>query len=118
MLAPSPSICFVVTVLKSTGSSFNNFIRDEYTTLKDVDDRIFSTSVDLVYNFTPIPITPPSDKDKLDFALPVDGEKQGSVWDASLPERARTVTLEVFATDDSASVQVRLIPQSKLMSRS
>ncbi|KAK1228931.1 hypothetical protein PQX77_008024 [Marasmius sp. AFHP31] len=95
-------------ILKSTGSSFTNFIRDEYTILKEVDDRIFSTSVDLVYNFTPIPITPPSDKDKLDFPVPTDTEKKGSVWDSSLPERARTVTLEVFATDDSASVQATL----------
>ncbi|EEB91136.1 hypothetical protein MPER_10554, partial [Moniliophthora perniciosa FA553] len=34
-------------VLKSTGSAFHSFIRDEYTTLAEVNDRIFSTSVDL-----------------------------------------------------------------------
>jgi hypothetical protein len=36
------------TVVKSTGSAFENFVVwDEYTTLVEVDCRIFSTSVDL-----------------------------------------------------------------------
>ena len=37
------------------------------------------------------------------------GEKgyEGSVWDDGIPERARTATLDIFATDESASVQVR-----------
>ncbi|KAL0575252.1 hypothetical protein V5O48_006717 [Marasmius crinis-equi] len=94
-------------ILKSTGSSFTNFIRDEYTTLMEVDDRIFSTSVDLAYTFAPISISPPKGEDKLDFALPADLQ-QGSVWDVKLAERARQITLEVFATDDSASVQATL----------
>ena len=33
-------------VLKSTGSAFHDFYRDEYTTLPDVYDRILSTEVD------------------------------------------------------------------------
>lgn len=33
-------------VLKTTGSEFNGFWRDEYTTLKEVTDRIFSTAID------------------------------------------------------------------------
>ncbi|KAG6879121.1 hypothetical protein C0992_005008 [Termitomyces sp. T32_za158] len=93
-------------VLKSTGSSFTSFIRDEYTTLAEVDDRIFSTAVDLQYTFAPIDLVAPKDEKKLDFKL---GEfAQGSVWDAiGVAQRARGITLEVFAEDDSASVQVR-----------
>ncbi|GAB2985005.1 factor-independent urate hydroxylase [Saccharothrix stipae] len=34
-----------VVVLKSTGSEFHGFPRDEYTTLKETDDRILATSV-------------------------------------------------------------------------
>ncbi|ESK86273.1 uricase (urate oxidase) [Moniliophthora roreri MCA 2997] len=92
-------------VLKSTGSAFRSFIRDEYTTLAEVDDRIFSTSVDLLYTFTPIDIPAPKDELKLDFSVPQ--VIQGGVWDTKVPEKARGVTLEVFAEDDSASVQVR-----------
>lgn len=97
-------------VLKSTGSSFTNFIRDEFTTLIEVDDRIFSTSIDLNYTFAPIQIQSPTDGKKLDFVAPIQkGEKgyEGSVWDDEIPERARIATLDVFATDESASVQVR-----------
>ena len=99
------------TVLKTTESSFTNFIRDEFTTLVEVDDRIFSTSIDLNYTFAPIYIQFPTDEKKLDFILPIQkGEKgyEGSVWDDEVPERARLATLDIFATDDSASVQVRL----------
>ncbi|KAH7869193.1 uncharacterized protein C8R40DRAFT_1060154, partial [Lentinula edodes] len=32
----------------------------------------------------------------------------GSVWDATVLDRARTITLEVFAEDESASVQATL----------
>ena len=103
-----PPIC---TVLKTTESSFTNFIRDEFTTLVEVDDRIFSTSIDLNYTFAPIHIQFPTDEKKLDFIVPIQkGEKgyEGSVWDDEIPERARLATLDIFATDDSASVQVRL----------
>lgn len=99
-----------ITVLKSAGSSFTNFVRDEFTTLVEVDDRIFSTSIDLNYTFAPFHIQSPSDEKKLEFIIPVQkGEKgyEGSVWDDGIPERARTATLDIFATDESASVQVR-----------
>jgi len=98
-------------VLKSTGSAFTNFIRDEFTTLVEVDDRIFSTSIDLNYTFAPIQIQSPIDEKKLDFIVPIQkGEKgyEGSVWDDEIPERARSSTLDIFATDDSASVQATL----------
>ncbi|KAH9481928.1 Uricase [Psilocybe cubensis] len=98
-------------VLKSTGSAFENFYRDEYTTLVEVNDRIFSTSVDLSYTFTNIPIAAPTDEKKLDFVIPVQkGETgyAGSVWDEDVPARARAATLETFAVDESASVQATL----------
>ena len=57
-------------VLKTTGSAFESFVRDEYTTLAEVNDRIFSTSIDLTYTFAPLPIP-----------APADGE--GKVFDAS-----------------------------------
>lgn len=103
------------SVLKSTGSAFQNFIQDEYTTLLEVDDRVFSTSVNLTYEFTPIKITviPPTDGKKLefDFVIPLKKGEQdyiGSVWDDDVPTRARIATLETFALDDSASVQATL----------
>lgn len=34
-----------LVVLKTTGSGFSGFLRDEYTTLPDTDDRIFATSI-------------------------------------------------------------------------
>jgi len=84
-------------VLKSTGSAFENFIRDEHTTLVEVNDRIFSTSVDLTYSFSPI-------------ALVTEG--LGALEPAMEFEKvfnsARDITLEIFAIDDSASVQATL----------
>ncbi|KII84316.1 hypothetical protein PLICRDRAFT_95300 [Plicaturopsis crispa FD-325 SS-3] len=94
-------------VLKTTESSFENFVRDEYTTLVEVDDRIFSTSVDLSYTFSRVSIPTPSDAKKLEFAVPE--VQAGGVWDGdAVARRARAVTLEVFAGDNSASVQATL----------
>ncbi|KAF8840936.1 uricase [Paxillus ammoniavirescens] len=100
-------------VLKSTGSAFEGFVRDEYTTLVEVSDRIFSTSVDLTYTFSPISIPLPTDPRLLDFNVPQNlGE--GGVWDAlGVAERARTATLDVFATDESASVQATLFKMAQ-----
>ncbi|KAJ2916086.1 hypothetical protein MD484_g4319, partial [Candolleomyces efflorescens] len=98
-------------VLKSTGSAFENFYKDEYTTLVPVDDRIFSTSVDLSYTFSDIKLVAPQDDKKLEFQVPLkegDVGFKGSVWDDSVAARARTATLEVFAVDESASVQATL----------
>jgi urate oxidase len=52
-------------VLKSTGSAFENFVRDEYTTLGEVDDRIFSTAVELEYEFAPIKVPAPTVRSEL-----------------------------------------------------
>jgi urate oxidase len=95
-------------VLKTSGSAFENFIKDEYTTLVPVNDRIFSTSVDLSYTFSPVPLSPPKDEKKLEFSVPDGADLVGGTWDGEgVAERARKITLDVFATDDSASVQVR-----------
>ncbi|KAG1851507.1 hypothetical protein C8R48DRAFT_725765 [Suillus tomentosus] len=95
-------------VLKSGGSAFHGFIRDEYTTLREVDDRVLSTSVDLTYTFAPLSLISPTDDKKLDFIVP-EGFALGGVWDAvNVATRARTATLDIFALDSSASVQATL----------
>jgi len=89
------------SVLKSTGSSFADFVRDEYTTLAEVDDRVFSTSVDLSYTYSPFAIRFPADAKKLAFEVPRE------VADAEgVAMKARVATLDIFATDESESVQV------------
>ncbi|KAF5359654.1 hypothetical protein D9756_002890 [Leucocoprinus leucothites] len=96
-------------VLKSTGSTFEGFVKDEFTTLVPVDDRIFSTSIDLTYTFKPFAVAAPRDDKKLEFEVPIQSGAEGysgSVWDESVPVKARKATLEVFAVDESASVQV------------
>jgi len=98
-------------VLKSTGSAFNGFYTDEFTTLVPVSDRIFSTSIDLSYTFSGISIASPTDEGKLEFIIPLKaGDKgyKGSVWDEDVPFRAKKATLETFAMDESASVQATL----------
>jgi urate oxidase len=42
-----------VTVLKSTGSEFSGFPRDQYTTLPEVDDRILATDVTAWWRYAP-----------------------------------------------------------------
>jgi len=97
-------------ILKTTGSSFESFIRDEYTTLKEVDDRIFSTSVDLLYAFAPFEITAPKDEKRLEFDKEqIEGAGGLGAWNGTkASESAREITLSVFATDESASVQATL----------
>ncbi|KAJ3567614.1 hypothetical protein NP233_g6246 [Leucocoprinus birnbaumii] len=103
----SPGI--ISPVLKSTGSAFEGFVKDEFTTLVPVNDRIFSTAVDLKYTFKPLAIAAPKDDQKLEFKVPIQSGAEGyagSVWDESVSAKARKATLEVFALDESASVQV------------
>ncbi|KAF7310186.1 Uricase [Mycena indigotica] len=94
-------------VLKSTESAFTNFVRDRYTTLAEVDDRILSTAIDLEYTFIPFPIAAPADAQKEEFILPPT-ITPGSAFDIGVPARARTSTLHIFATHNSASVQATL----------
>jgi urate oxidase len=95
-------------VLKSSGSAFENFVRDEHTTLVEVNDRIFSTSVDLKYTYAPFSV--PTNAVVDSFKLADDLTTEGTAWDGNaVVAKARTATLEVFAEDESASVQVRLL---------
>ncbi|KAG8961551.1 hypothetical protein FRC03_005272 [Tulasnella sp. 419] len=91
-------------VLKSSGSAFENFLRDEYTTLIEVSDRIFSTAVDYDYNF----ILP-------DEHLTIEGlKKLGEISRfEQVAASARQITLDTFATDESASVQATLFKMAQ-----
>jgi urate oxidase len=42
-----------LVVLKSTGSEFKGFLRDQYTTLPDADDRILATALRADWRFVP-----------------------------------------------------------------
>ncbi|TCD61819.1 hypothetical protein EIP91_007864 [Steccherinum ochraceum] len=96
-------------VLKSTGSAFESFVRDEFTTLTEVSDRIFSTSIDLTYTYAPFPIVITQGNDGVVAPAQEKFAGKGSAWDGeSVAEDARKVTLETFAVDESASVQATL----------
>lgn len=100
-------------VLKTSGSAFENFVKDEYTTLIPVDDRILSTAIDLSYTFSPVSLTAPKDEKKLQFSVPEGADLIGGAWDGEgVAGRARKVTLDIFATDESASVQVTTLPSN------
>ncbi|PNP83514.1 hypothetical protein FNYG_03077 [Fusarium nygamai] len=87
-----------LTVLKSTGSAFHGFVRDEYTTLPETWDRIFSTDVDATWKWNKF--------DSLN-AVKVFAPKFDSAREA-----ARNTTLKIFAEDDSASVQATMYKMS------
>jgi len=91
-------------VLKSSGSAFEGFIRDEYTTLAEVSDRIFSTAIDLSYTFAP----PSASKHLVPLTIDKLGALDAEYEFDKVAESARRVTLEVFAEDESASVQATL----------
>lgn len=74
-----------VEVLKTTKSSFEGYIRDEYTTLPETKDRIFATVVSARWGY----------------------EREPADFDAAF-EAVRTALLTTFATHDSKSVQQTL----------
>jgi urate oxidase len=76
-------------VLKSTGSAFHGFHRDEYTKLPETWDRILSTEVEAGWKWKTFK--------KLADAKSVDFD---GAWKA-----ARDITMKTFAVDSSASVQ-------------
>ncbi|TEA19968.1 Uricase [Colletotrichum sidae] len=82
-----------LTVLKSTGSAFHGFVRDEYTTLPETWDRILSTDVDAAWTWR-FP-----DLAAVRSAVP----KFDPAWTA-----ARDITMRTFARDESASVQATM----------
>ncbi len=44
-----------LTLLKTTASGFSGFLRDEFTTLKETDDRIFATAVTAAWSYNDTP---------------------------------------------------------------
>lgn len=78
-------------VLKSTGSAFHGFVRDEYTTLPEVWDRILSTDVDAGWVWKTFP-----GMSAVNQAIP----KFDAAW-----EDARKITMKTFAEENSPSVQ-------------
>ncbi len=78
-----------LVVLKSTGSEFKGFLKDEYTTLPEVDDRILATSLVARWRY-----------EGTDPSATID-------WNASF-EGIRAVMLEAFATTYSRALQESL----------
>ncbi|KAI7866557.1 hypothetical protein BDF14DRAFT_1743602, partial [Spinellus fusiger] len=88
-------------LLKTTGSAFHGFYKDEYTTLVETWDRIFSTSVDATWTYSPRP-----------------AEKYKSIDFSAIHAGVRTTTMDIFAKDDSASVQATLyLMQQQILGR-
>ncbi|KAM7223647.1 uricase [Rhypophila decipiens] len=83
-----------LTVLKSTGSAFHGFVRDEFTTLAETWDRILSTDVDSTWTWKLFPTV---------AAVEEGAERFNRAW-----ETARNITMKVFAEDNSASVQATM----------
>jgi urate oxidase len=71
-----------LVVLKTAGSAFAGFLRDEYTTLQDTPDRLLGTAVKAEWTYAP------------------GARRYGEVWRA-----ARETILEVFAGHNSRGVQ-------------
>jgi urate oxidase len=71
-----------LVVLKTAGSAFSGFPRDEFTTLPETDDRILATSVTATWRYSGVP------------------EDTTATW-----EKARAALLERFFDAWSASVQ-------------
>ncbi|OAP60236.1 uricase [Fonsecaea erecta] len=78
-------------VLKSTGSEFHHFVRDEFTTLPEVWDRILSTSVDANWKWSTFA--------GLDVV-----KKHVAKFDETWA-KAREITFRLFALEESPSVQ-------------
>ncbi|KXX79803.1 Uricase [Madurella mycetomatis] len=80
-----------LSVLKSTGSAFHGFVRDEFTTLQETWDRILSTDVDCTWMWKTFPTV---------AAVQNGVERFDKAW-----ESVRAISMKTFATDESASVQ-------------
>lgn len=78
-------------ILKSTGSAFHGYHQDDYTILPPTDDRILSTEVDSTWNWQTFADVAAVQKVVDDF---------DKTWTA-----ARDITMKVFATENSPSVQ-------------
>ena len=78
-------------VLKSTGSQFWGFHRDAYTRLSETRDRMLSSEIEATWSWP-------------DFA-DVDGVRSEQDSFDRAWSRARSITLDTFAKEDSPSVQ-------------
>lgn len=78
-------------VLKSTGSAFYGFHRDEYTRLPEVWDRILSTEVECAWQWK-------------NFSGVAQVKSEVSKFDQAWSD-ARKITMETFAKENSPSVQ-------------
>ena len=74
-----------LVVMKTARSAFSGFPRDEYTTLRDTDDRIMATKVTAIWRYG----SPDLASDELHAAV-------------------QATLLEVFADHDSPSVQTSI----------
>lgn len=90
-----------LTVLKSTGSQFWGFLRDEYTTLKETWDRILSTDVAANWQWRRFGSL---------AEVEANADRFNPAW-----ETARNVTLKTFAEDNSASVQATMYKMGELI---
>jgi urate oxidase len=88
-------------VLKSTGSQFHSFVRDEYTTLPEVWDRILSTDVDCGWAWKTF-----SGLSAVKEAIP----RFDKVWGD-----ARYITMKTFAEESSPSVQNTMYKMCELI---
>ena len=79
-------------VLKSTGSAFHGFHRDEFTRLPETWDRILSTDIEAGWQWKLFKTL--EEVKAIDF---------NGAWKA-----ARDITLKTFAEDNSASVQATM----------
>ncbi len=75
-----------LVVLKSTGSEFKGFLRDEYTTLPDADDRILATALEATWRY---------------------GTTDAIDWNATY-DAVRALLLSTFATTYSRALQETL----------
>jgi len=87
-----------MVVLKSTGSEFKDFLRDEYTTLPDADDRILATSLTAAWRHAPDTVHRIADLD----------------WDEE-HRTARGLLLEAYASTYSHALQETLYAMGRLL---
>lgn len=88
-------------VLKSTGSAFYGFHRDEYTRLPEVWDRILSTEVESGWHWR-------------QFSGLAEVEKEKACFDKAWSD-ARKITLDTFAKENSPSVQNTMYLMSEMI---
>ncbi|KAI0381039.1 uricase [Hypomontagnella monticulosa] len=86
-------------VLKSTGSAFHGFVRDEFTTLPETWDRILSTDVDATWRWNTLPNVATVEQKVAQF---------DKAW-----EDARKITMKTFAEENSPSVQNTMYKMSE-----